>query len=108
MASAKQTATSLAQCAACKCDVGKEAGKIPFFVDDSASTTGERAKHEAFCPQDFVYVRSPREPERWRPGQFVPVKCSSCGLESVSIGRGSCMQCGSRAVVVLGPKAGVS
>jgi hypothetical protein len=106
-ASSRRTSTSLPSCASCKCDVGEEAGRIPFHVDDSASTPGDRAKHECFCPTCFVYVRSPREPERWRPGFFVPIRCTNCKLESVSIGQDACMQCGSRIVVVLPPKPGV-
>lgn len=104
----QQTATSLPRCASCKCDVGTEAGKVPFNVDDSATTSGEAAKHECFCPTCFVYVRSPREPDRWKPGQFVPIKCGTCGLESVAIGQDTCMQCGSRSVVVLPPKPGIA
>lgn len=112
----QQTATSQATCASCKRDVGIAAGRLPFNVDDSASTSGEAAKHEAFCPQCFVYVRSPREPERWRPGCFVPIRCSSvrcAGLESVTVhvseeGRPVCMQCGSGTALVLPPKLGAS
>lgn len=103
----QQTATSLPTCVSCKREVGEEAGCIPFNVDDSATTQTEKAKHECFCPTCFVYVRSPREPERWRPGCFVPIKCGGCGLESASIGRKACMYCGSRAVVVLPPVPGV-
>jgi len=104
---AKRTSTSLPTCASCKCDVGKEAGKIPFNVDDSASTPGDRARHECFCPQCFVYVRSPREPDRWRPGCFAAIKCARCKLESVAIGQPACIQCGSPAVILLPPKPGV-
>lgn len=102
----QQTKTALPSCASCKRDVGKEVGRIPFNVDDSASTSGEKARHECFCPACFVYVRSPREPQRWKPGCFVAVKCANCKLESVSVGVGSCMQCGSRAVVALPPVPG--
>lgn len=103
----QQTAISLPRCAACKREVGAKAGCIPFNVDDSASTSGERAKHECFCPRCFVYVRSPREPERWRPGCFIPIRCAACTLESVAIGQVACMQCRSPNVVVLPPQIGV-
>lgn len=103
----QQTASSLPSCASCGREVGKEAGCIPFHVDDSATTGTEKAKHECFCPTCFVYVRSPREPSRWRPGCFLALKCGKCGLESVAIGQDSCMQCGSRSVVMLPPKPGV-
>lgn len=105
----QQTATHLPTCAACKCDVGKEAGCIPWNVDDSATTAGEKAKHETFCPQCFVFVRAPRESGRWMQGAFAPIKCMGCGLESVTMGLGNpqCMQCNSRTVVLLGPKPGV-
>lgn len=100
-----KTATSLPTCVSCKRDVGVEAGCVPFNVDDHASLAGDH--HECFCPTCFVYVRSPREPDRWRPGCFVPIKCGGCGLESVAIGQDSCLQCGSRSVVILLPKLGV-
>jgi hypothetical protein len=99
------SATSLPVCASCKKDVGKEAGVIPFFCDDGGGGAG--AKHEAFCPQCFVYVRSLREAGRFRPGMFVPIRCSSCKLESVAIGADECGQCRSRNVIVLPPVAGV-
>ncbi len=108
MASSKQTATALMKCASCKCEVGKEAGKIPFLVDDHANVDGEKAKHEPFCPTCFVYVRSPREANRWPPGYFVPLHCGKCGLESVAMGQDACMQCGSRIVVVLPPQPNVA
>jgi hypothetical protein len=101
-------ATSLPKCASCKCDVGAEVGIIPFFVDDCARESSEKAKHEAFCPRCFVYVRSPREPDRFRPGTFLPVACAKCGKQSVAIGSDSCMQCGSRNVVMLPPQPGVA
>lgn len=102
------TSTQLPTCASCKRDVGVEAGQVPFFVDDCASTSGEKAKHEAFCPTCFVYVRSPREPGRFPPGVFVPMKCARCGLSSVAVGSLSCMQCSSRHVVLLPPEPGVA
>jgi len=94
------TATSLARCASCGCDVGKETGTIPFFCDDGD-------KHEAFCPTCFVYVRSLREGSRFVPGTFVPVHCGACGMSSVSVGQASCMQCRSSRVIVLPPVPGV-
>lgn len=99
-------ATSLPQCASCKCDVGKEVGKIPFFCDDGAHTE-DGVKHEAFCPTCFVYVRALREQKRFMPGMFVPIKCANCGLESVSVGTDTCMQCRSARVIVLPPVPGV-
>lgn len=102
------SATSLPQCKSCKRDLGKETGCLPFFVDDSASTPGETAKHEAFCPTCFVYVRSPREPRRFVPGSFIPVKCTKCGLSSVSCGSITCGQCGSRNIIVLPPQPGIA
>lgn len=108
MAKSQQTQTALPTCASCKRQVGKEAGSVAFNVDDSASTSGEKAKHECFCPTCFVYVRSPREPERFTPGFYVPVKCTACGLASVSIGQPGCMQCGSRIVIVMPPSPGVA
>lgn len=104
----EKIATSLPKCASCKKDVGVEVGIAPFFVDASASTPGEKAKHEAFCPTCFVYVRSPREPQRFMPGMYVPVKCAKCGLTTVAIGSDACGQCGSRHVVMLPPVLGVS
>ncbi len=104
----EQTATSLPQCASCKRDVGAEAGRLPFFVDDCASEPGEKAKHEAFCPQCFVYVRSPREPHRFRPGTFVPLRCAKCKLESVAIGSDFCGNCGARTVILLPPLPNVT
>lgn len=115
-ASQHETSTRLPTCASCKRDVGAQAGRIPFNVDDSATTPGERAKYECFCPQCFVYVRSPREPERWRPGCFTPILCTGpkCGaLESVAMhgnhdGRPICMHCNSSSsVLVLPPLNGV-
>lgn len=102
--SATGSATSLPSCASCGCDVGKEAGKIPFFVDDSATGGGT---HEPFCARCFVYVRSPREPQRFRPGTFIPLKCCKCGLESVGVGLPACIQCRSVHVIVLPPEPGV-
>lgn len=99
--------TSAPTCASCKCEIGQAAGKIPFFVDDHANVDGEKAKHEAFCPTCFVYVRAPREGGRWMQGYFIPIKCAGCGLTSVSIGQVSCMQCGSGSVIALPPAPGV-
>ena len=108
-ASSHRTKTSLPACASCKCDVGKEAGKLPFNVDDSASTSGEKAKHECFCPTCFVYVRSPREPARWRPGFFIAFRCPGCGIEDVAIGRDTCLNCRARFTEkdILLPRPGV-
>lgn len=97
--------TSLPACISCGCEVGKEAGKIPFFCDDGDA--GEQSKYEAFCPTCFVYVRSLREPARFIPGRYVPIKCAGCGLTSVAIGVDSCMQCRSSNVLVLPPVVGV-
>lgn len=82
-------------------------GRTPFFVDDHAQQSGDH--HEAFCPQCFVYVRSPREPARFPPGYFIPVKCGRCGVESVAVGQQSCPQCGAHVGEgnVLGPLKGV-
>lgn len=102
-----KVATSLPTCASCGCDVGAEVGVLPFFVDDCESATGETARHEAFCPRCFVYVRSPREPRRFQPGTFVPIYCTGCRKDSVSIGQNGCMQCGSASVVVMPPQPGV-
>lgn len=103
-----KTATSLPTCAGgCKREIGAEAGIIPFHVDDSTSTSGEKAQHEGFCPPCFVYVRAPREPERFLAGTFVPIKCASCGKESVAVGRETCPQCNSRSTLVLPPIRGV-
>jgi hypothetical protein len=99
------SATSLPQCASCARDVGKEVGVIPFFCDDGGGGAG--SKHEAFCPQCFVYVRALRETHRFMPGTFVPIRCASCALESVSVGSDTCGQCRSRSVVVLPPVVGV-
>lgn len=112
---AQQTATSLAVCASCKREVGVEAKRLPFNVDDHA-TAGEKAHYEAFCPQCFVYVRSPREPQRWPPGFFIPVKCLGprCdGLESVTTscndnGKPVCPNCQGSRTLVLPPKLGAS
>lgn len=107
MASSKQTAASLATCASCKCDVGKEAGKVPFFVDDGGND-GEKAKTEAFCPHCFVYVRGPKEPERFRTGTFIPLFCRACRLKSVSVGVDHCQQCQSPHVELILPEKGVA
>lgn len=104
MAKNGQTATSLSTCASCACDVGKEAKKVPFFVDDGGNA-GEKSKTEAFCPACFVYVRAPKEPMRFRAGTFIPIRCKSCGLDSVSIGVDTCMQCGKPHIDILAPPA---
>lgn len=98
------SATSLPTCASCGCDVGVEAGKIPFFVDDSARGGGT---HEPFCATCFVYVRAPREPQRYVAGNFIALKCVKCGLESVGVGLPACLQCRSTRVIVLPPEPGV-
>lgn len=100
------SATSLPQCASCKRLVGKEAGVIPFFCDDGGGGAG--SKHEAFCPQCFVYVRALREQGRFRPGMFAAVKCTACSLESVAIGELACGQCRSPRVIELPPAFGVA
>ncbi len=98
--------TSLPKCASCKCDVGKEVGIIPFSCDDGAG--GADSKHEDFCPRCFAYVRALREQTRFQPWMFIPIKCGSCGLQSVAIGSETCGQCRSRRVVVLPPSPGVA
>lgn len=95
-----QTKTSLPECASCKRPVGKEVGVIPFFCDDGA-------KHEAFCPQCFVYVRAVREGARFAAGTFLPICCATCSLQSVAIGADVCGQCRSRSIVVMPPRVGV-
>src|SRR5579859_7766014 len=95
--------TSLPSCVSCACELGVEVKVLPFFVDDCATARGDdgAAKHEPFCPQCFVYVRSPREPERFMPGAFAAIKCGKCGLTSVAPGHVICGQCRSRNVVML-------
>lgn len=116
--------TSLPTCAACKRELGAEVGVLPIFVDDCARTPGEQVKHEAFCPRCFVYVRAPKEPERFKPGGHAAAKClGKCGHEQVIHGPAEavvvridnvpmmvmsplmpCGQCGSRNLAALPPK----
>ncbi len=100
------TETSLPHCASCACDVGKEAGKIPFNCDDGGGGAG--SKHEAFCPRCFVHVRALREQDRFRPGMFAAVKCTACGLETVAIGVVACGHCRSPRVIELPAVFGVA
>lgn len=77
------------ECASCKGDLG---GCVPFTADG-----------ETFCPQCFVYVRAPKEPERFYGGGFTPIACLGCSKKSVAVGPVACGQCGSRSVLVLPP-----
>lgn len=75
---------------------------IPFTTTD-----GEGGKREVWCPQCFCWHRAPLEPERYYPGQFLPVRCDRCGIVAVSVGDPHCMTCsahGLRSTVrTLGP-----
>lgn len=116
--------TSLPECASCGCELGVEAGVLPFFVDDCAREPGEKVKHEAFCPRCFVYIRAQKESERFRVGGFAAAKClGKCKLETVIVGPAEpvvvrvdgvpvmvmsplmpCGQCGSRHLAALPPR----
>jgi len=76
-------------------------------VIQMVANDGEGGKPEAFCPQCFCWTRAPLEPERYYPGQYLPVRCDRCGVVAVSIGEAHCMTCtakGIRSTVrVLGP-----
>lgn len=100
-----QSPTTAASCCACGCPLGIEAKELPFRVPEDNGEGG--GKYEIFCPQDFVYLRGPRDP-RWhdaiRLGQILPIRCGGCGLTTVAFGRRACSHCGSRSVVLLTPK----
>lgn len=107
VAKTQGTATSRPECASCKRELGKEAGCLPFFCDDGGGGAG--SKHEAFCPQCFVYVRALREQNRFRPGMFAAVSCSKCRCSSVAVGELRCGGCGNTSgLIELPPAFGVA
>lgn len=91
------------ECVNCKRALGAEAKVLPFFVDDCATETSDRAKREAWCPRCFAYKRALMEPARFWPGTFVPIVCCSCHVESVDHAHKQCLQCGSRSILALAP-----
>lgn len=77
-------------------------------VIQTVANDGEGGKPEVWCPQCFCWHRAALEPERYYPGQFLPVRCDRCGIVAVSIGNEArCMTCtgkGLRSTVrTLGP-----
>lgn len=90
------------ECASCKRAVGVSVGYAPFRVTDARG-----GDDEVFCAQCFVYVRSPREPFRFTPGCYVPVKCGACSCVGVAVGQDACPMCASRSVILLPPEPGV-
>lgn len=97
------TRSSMVECKNCHCPVGeRETGEsprvLPFRVDQGQSDW------ETFCPSCFVYLRAPKEPNRFTRGAYAPVHCCACQWDSVATGLLKCVLCGSRHVIVVGPK----
>ena len=82
------------ECCNCSSPLGEEAKELPMFVDS-----------EVWCPQCFVWLRAPKEPERFAGGAFDAIKCVKCEVKSVDCGHGVCNQCGWRGKISLPAKA---
>lgn len=98
-------------CASCKCPLGEKAGEWPMrvTVSTSGSDPDKPDAAETWCPQDFVYVRAPAEPGRWRSPHLRAAQCAVCKLKSVDMGHGKCPGCGAHlGVMALPPKPGGS
>lgn len=89
---------SMTECKSCHDPVGGKPKVAPFRVD------GGHSDYETFCPRCFVYVRAPKEPERFATGAYQAVHCVLCGWDSVTTGVLRCGNCRGANVLVLPPK----
>lgn len=90
----KRTDPKPMKCSNCPALLGEQTKVLPVMVDDDTGHQG------AWCPQCFVYKRSPLEPGRW--SHLVPISCANCGAKSVTVKK-QCGQCRSQQIIVLGP-----
>lgn len=88
----KHTDPKPLKCSNCAALLGEQTKVLPVMVDDD---TGHQ---EPWCPQCFVFHRSPLERGRW--SHLIPIACGGCGVSSVSHEL-RCLQCKSKSVIVL-------
>jgi hypothetical protein len=91
------TKRSMQECKNCHKPVGGAPKVAPFRVD------GGNSDYETFCPGCFVYLRAPKEPERFALGCYAAVHCAGCGWDTVATGRLICGNCHGGHVLVLPP-----